>query len=58
MLLPAPHRAKEPAWTAVCQSNLHQWRLALRLCVEDHGGYPAETIEGYNLPCGCLEVGQ
>ncbi len=44
MLLPALYRAKQSAYTAVCQSNLHQWGLGLRMYVDDHRGYPIDYV--------------
>ncbi len=52
MLLPALYRAKQSAYAAVCQSNLHQWGLGLRMYVDDLGGYPANTFNGYDLAYG------
>ena len=52
LLLPALYRAKQSAYAAVCQGNLHQWGLGLRMYVDDLGGYPANTFDGYDLPYG------
>ena len=40
LLLPALSRAKSAGRKAVCQSNLHQIGLALRMYVDDVGKYP------------------
>ena len=45
LLLPTLSRAKAPAKSAVCKSNLRQLGLALSLCVNDLGGYP--HFDGY-----------
>ncbi len=45
MLLPALNHAKEAAYTATCQSNLHQWGIGLRMYVDDHDGYPVDVEE-------------
>lgn len=37
MLLPALAAAKQRAWTATCNSNLHQISLGLLMFVNDHG---------------------
>ncbi len=45
LLLPALHRARMAADTAVCRSNVRQIGLGLRLYVDDFGVYPfVETI--------------
>jgi prepilin-type N-terminal cleavage/methylation domain-containing protein/prepilin-type processing-associated H-X9-DG protein len=43
LLLPALSRAKSAGRKAVCQSNLHQIGLALRVYVDDLGKYPPIT---------------
>ncbi len=40
LLLPALSRAKQAAHSAVCQSNLRQWGLALQMYLDDFGKYP------------------
>jgi prepilin-type N-terminal cleavage/methylation domain-containing protein/prepilin-type processing-associated H-X9-DG protein len=40
LLLPALNRAKERGRSAVCQSNLRQLGVALRMYVDDFGAYP------------------
>jgi prepilin-type N-terminal cleavage/methylation domain-containing protein/prepilin-type processing-associated H-X9-DG protein len=39
LLLPALFRARQAGHTAVCQNNLRQWGLGLRLYVDDHASY-------------------
>jgi prepilin-type N-terminal cleavage/methylation domain-containing protein/prepilin-type processing-associated H-X9-DG protein len=46
LLLPTLHRAKQAGHMAVCKSNLRQWDLALKLYLDDFGGYvPASMLE-------------
>jgi prepilin-type N-terminal cleavage/methylation domain-containing protein/prepilin-type processing-associated H-X9-DG protein len=50
LLLPVLSQAKQKADTAVCQSNLHQWAVALNLYLEDFKVYPpfsmSDDLEG------------
>ena len=50
LLLPALNRAKSAGRKAVCQSNLHQIGLALRMYVDDVGKYP--PIMQWPMPGG------
>jgi prepilin-type N-terminal cleavage/methylation domain-containing protein/prepilin-type processing-associated H-X9-DG protein len=50
LLLPALNRAKSAGRKAVCQSNLHQIGLALRMYVDDVGKYP--PIDQFPMPKG------
>ena len=54
LLLPALSKAKEPARTARCQSNLHQIGLGLMMYVDDHHAYPIFTFDqgGFLVPLG------
>ncbi len=44
LLLPALARAKQAGYSAVCRSNLRQWGIAMRLYLNEHGGFPPYTL--------------
>ena len=51
LLLPALHRGKESAKSAVCKSNLRQQGIALQLYVDDYSFYPPQAESfGLNSP--------
>src|SRR5450432_2946709 len=43
MLLPALSKAKQKAWTASCNSNLHQIGLGMRMYADDNGEFYPES---------------
>ncbi len=48
LLLPALHRGKVAALSAVCKSNLRQWGLGIRMYADDFNGYPLNWAIGRN----------
>lgn len=52
LLLPTLSRAKSAADSAVCQSNLRQWGLALRMYVEETRFYPEQGLGWFNQFAG------
>jgi prepilin-type N-terminal cleavage/methylation domain-containing protein/prepilin-type processing-associated H-X9-DG protein len=55
MLLPVLSVAKQRAWTANCNSNLHQIGLGMRLFADDNNGYCPES--GATIPWNTADPG-
>ena len=54
LLLPALAAAKQRAWTAQCQSNLHQIGLGMKMYADDNRGLYPES--GASIPWGAIDL--
>jgi prepilin-type N-terminal cleavage/methylation domain-containing protein len=54
LLLPALSAAKQKAWTAQCQSNLHQISLGMKLYADENNGFYPES--GATIPWGSTDT--